>query len=59
MPLVNNKIFIIGISSFSGASMASFLLKKGAVVYGSYSKYKYINQFLYDKKKIQENSKLI
>ena len=54
MPLVNNKIFIIGISSFSGASMASFLLKKGAVVYGSYSKYKYINQFLYDKKKIQE-----
>ena len=54
MSIGNNKIFIIGISSFSGASMSSFLLKKGAEVYGSYSKYKYINQFLYDKRKIRE-----
>lgn len=54
MSIEKKKIFIIGISSFSGASMASFLLKKGAEVYGSYSKNKYINHFLYDKKKIQE-----
>jgi len=54
MSIEKKKIFIIGISSFSGASMASFLLKKGVTVYGSYSKNKYINQFLYDKKKIQE-----
>ena len=54
MSIEKKKIFIIGISSFSGASMASFLSKKGVTVYGSYSKNKYINQFLYDKKKIQE-----
>ena len=49
-----NKIFIIGISSFSGASIASFLQEKGVEVYGSYSRYKYINQFVYNKKKIKE-----
>jgi dTDP-glucose 4,6-dehydratase len=49
-----NKIFIIGISSFSGASIASYLLKKGLQVYGSYSKRKYINELIYDKKKVKE-----
>lgn len=47
------KIFIIGISSFSGASIASYLFKKNYKIYGSYSVDRYINKFIYDKKKIK------
>ncbi len=47
------KIFIIGISSFSGASIASYLFKKKIKIYGCYSNYRYINEFLYNKKKIK------
>ena len=46
------KVFIIGISSFSGASIASYLSKKNYKIYGSYSVERYINKFVYDKKKI-------
>lgn len=47
------KIFILGISSFSGASIASYLHKKNYKIYGSYSIDRYINRFIYNKKKIK------
>lgn len=47
------KVFIIGISSFSGASIASYLSKKNYKIYGSYSVERYINKFVYNKKKIK------
>ena len=50
---IMKKIFIIGISSFSGASIASYLSKKKIKIYGCYSNYRYINEFLYNKKKIK------
>ena len=50
---IMKKIFIIGISSFSGASIASYLSKKKIKIYGCYSNYRYINEFLYNKRKIK------
>ena len=47
------KVFIIGISSFSGASIASYLSKKNYKIYGSYSVERYINKFVYNKKKLR------
>ena len=47
------KIFILGISSFSGAALASYLVKKKYRVFGTFYKKKNIYHLPFDKKKIK------
>ena len=45
------KIFILGISSFSGAALASYLVKKKYRVFGTFYKKKNIYNLPFEKKK--------
>ena len=47
------KIFILGISSFSGSALASYLVKKKYRVFGTFYKKKNIYLLPFDKKKIK------